>query len=191
MDLLNVNSVETRCLSTDRFPNRHLLDKKTFQTLYERLRDTGSSKKRVSNGNYWNTLTNNKVNKLNVNITHFSRNLYHCFRPIEVGLTRYETLCIFGKNHLEDGLLFKMSVIWQNCAIAYFLLFVFLKTKKGSVGGGKQSTIFSSLSKISRVEWSHGLRILFMSTKPDFAQLRECCTLDLFTSNARSRLQAN
>lgn len=33
-----------------RFPRRYLPNKKTFQRLYERLRDTGSFKKRLSGG---------------------------------------------------------------------------------------------------------------------------------------------
>lgn len=35
------NSAEARCLYVNRFPNRHLSDKKTFQRLDERLWDTG------------------------------------------------------------------------------------------------------------------------------------------------------
>lgn len=43
------NSVEARHLYANRFSNRCLLNKKTFQRLHEHLRDTGSSKKRVLN----------------------------------------------------------------------------------------------------------------------------------------------
>lgn len=48
--LAECNSAAARRLYAERFPNRRQPDKKTFQRLHERLRDTCSFNKRVSNG---------------------------------------------------------------------------------------------------------------------------------------------
>lgn len=49
-ELAECNSAAARRLYAERIPNRRLPNKKTFQRLHERLRDTGSFNKRVSSG---------------------------------------------------------------------------------------------------------------------------------------------